>query len=62
MNAPATAQENCKVEAEGDRPVFSAGGSQRIGPPWSEKRASPRTLQFSWATAVRSCRFPPDVP
>jgi tRNA modification GTPase len=26
-------QENCKVEAEGDRPVFSAGGSQRIGPP-----------------------------
>jgi hypothetical protein len=25
-------QEKCKVEAEEDRPVFSAGGSQRIGP------------------------------
>jgi hypothetical protein len=46
-------QENCKVEAEGDRPVFSAGGSQRIGPPWSEKRASPRTLQFSCGARKR---------
>jgi hypothetical protein len=62
------AQENCKVEAEGDRPVFSAGGSQRIGPPWSEKRASPRTLQFSSRAAgapVVATRWPvlePAVP
>jgi hypothetical protein len=30
---PEDLQENCKVEAEGDRPVFSASGSRRIRPP-----------------------------